>query len=192
MKESERLARRIKLVKDWLSKHDSMHIPPENDSDVPDLEECIEFVPKETSTQEVSFQTNHEGTLPFSVGDRVTHPYYGKGIILSIKEDTFSVLLDNGLTINPAIKNTRFTKECDIVKTKILSTSIVKDKKNAMIRGIVGALLIGTSGAIIGTSSAKNISTTTFLIIYKNGSRETIEVVNETRIYDFYIQYLEV
>ena len=79
-----------------------------------------------------------------------------------------------------------------IEKTKILSTSTVKDKSDAMKRGIIGALLIGTSGAVIGTATSGHIKTTTFLVVYKNGKKEAIEVVNGTPIYDLYLQALEV
>lgn len=79
-----------------------------------------------------------------------------------------------------------------IEKTKILSTSTVKDKNDAMKRGIIGALLIGTPGAVIGTGTSSYIKATTFLVVYKNGKKEAIEVVNGTKIYNLYIQHLEV
>ena len=79
-----------------------------------------------------------------------------------------------------------------IEKTKIINTNTVKNSKEAFNRGVTGAVLFGVTGAIIGSSSAKHISTTTFLIIYKDGHRETDEVVNGSRFYEFYIQFLEV
>ena len=79
-----------------------------------------------------------------------------------------------------------------IEKTKIINTNTVKNSKEALNRGVTGAVLFGVTGAIIGSSSAKHISTTTFLIIYKDGHRETDEVVNGSRFYEFYIQFLEV
>lgn len=79
-----------------------------------------------------------------------------------------------------------------IEKTKIINTSTVKNSNEAFNRGVTGAVLFGVTGAIIGSNSAKHISTTTFLIIYKDGHRETDEVVNGSRFYEFYIQFLEV
>ena len=79
-----------------------------------------------------------------------------------------------------------------IEKTKILSTSTVEDKNDAMKRGIIGALLIGTPGAVIGTATSGYIKTTTFLVFYKNGKKEAVEVVNGTEFYNFYVQYLEI
>ena len=79
-----------------------------------------------------------------------------------------------------------------IEKTKIINTSSVKNSKEAFNRGVTGAVLFGIPGAIIGSNSAKHISITTFLIIYKDGHRETDEVLNGSRFYNFYLQFLEV
>ena len=78
-----------------------------------------------------------------------------------------------------------------IEKTKIINTSTVKNSKEAFNRGVTGAILFGIPGAIIGSNSAKHLSLTTFLIIYKDGHRETDEVVNGSKFYEFSIQFLE-
>lgn len=83
-------------------------------------------------------------------------------------------------------------KLANIRKTVILSHATLTDKDNAMTRGIVGMALIGTPGAIIGTSTAKERQTTTFLIVYNDNTRETREVENGSELYNIYVQYLEV
>lgn len=83
-------------------------------------------------------------------------------------------------------------KLANIRKTVILSHATLTDKDNAMTRGIVGMALIGTAGAVIGTSTAKERQTTTFLIVYNDNTRETREVENGSELYNIYIRYLEV
>lgn len=83
-------------------------------------------------------------------------------------------------------------KEKSILKTKILSAALKKDKDDAFNRGAVGTFFFGTAGAVVGTSSANEINFTTFLIIYTDETRETKEVENGSELYNYYIQYLEV
>ena len=89
-------------------------------------------------------------------------------------------------------KRKELEKLSNIRKTVILSHATLIDKDNAMTRGIVGMALIGTPGAILGTSTAKERQTTTFLIVYNDNTRETREVENGSELYNIYIQYLEV
>lgn len=93
---------------------------------------------------------------------------------------------------NEAERRKEEEKLANIRKTIILSHATLTDKDNAVARGIVGMALIGTAGAVIGTSTAKERQTTTFLIVYNDNTRETREVENGSELYNIYIQYLEV
>ena len=93
---------------------------------------------------------------------------------------------------NEAERRKEEEKLANIRKTVILSHATLTDKDNAMTRGIVGMALVGTAGAIIGTSTAKKRQTTTFLVVYNDESRETREVENGSELYNIYVQYLEV
>lgn len=93
---------------------------------------------------------------------------------------------------NEAERRKEEEKLANIRKTVILSHATLTDKDNAMTRGIVGMALVGTAGAVIGTSTAKERQTTTFLVVYNDESRETREVENGSELYNIYVQYLEV
>lgn len=93
---------------------------------------------------------------------------------------------------NEAARRKEEEKLANIRKTLILSHATLTDKDNAMTRGIVGMALVGTAGAVIGTSTAKERQTTTFLVVYNDESRETREVENGSELYNIYVQYLEV
>lgn len=93
---------------------------------------------------------------------------------------------------NEAARRKEEEKLANIRKTLILSHATLTDKDNAMTRGIVGMALVGTAGAVIGTSTAKERQTTTFLLVYNDESRETREVENGSELYNIYVQYLEV
>lgn len=93
---------------------------------------------------------------------------------------------------NEAARRKEEEKLANIRKTLILSHATLTDKDNAMTRGIVGMALVGTAGAVIGTSTAKERQTTTFLVVYNDASRETREVENGSELYNIYVQYLEV
>lgn len=83
-------------------------------------------------------------------------------------------------------------KRTHIKKAVIVATRVGKDNGNAIIRGIVGDALAGTSGAVIGTSTAKQKQFTTFLLVYEDDTRETKEVENDSPLYQEYINYIEI
>lgn len=83
-------------------------------------------------------------------------------------------------------------KRTHIKKAVIVATRVGKDNSNAIIRGIVGDALAGTSGAVIGTSTAKQKQFTTFLLVYEDDTRETKEVENGSPLYQEYINHIEV
>lgn len=83
-------------------------------------------------------------------------------------------------------------KRTHIKKAVIVATRVGKDNGNVIIRGIVGDALAGTSGAVIGTSTAKQKQFTTFLLVYEDDTRETKEVENDSPLYKEYINYIEV
>lgn len=89
-------------------------------------------------------------------------------------------------------RQTELEKLNHIKKTVILSHATLTDNKDGMKRGIVGMALVGTAGAVIGTSTAKERQTTTFLVVYNDESRETREVENGSELYNIYVQYLDV
>ena len=93
---------------------------------------------------------------------------------------------------NEAERRKEEEKLANIRKTVILSHATLTDKDNAMKRGIVGMALVGTAGAVIGTSTAKERQTTTFLIVYNDNTRETREVENGSELYNIYVQHLDV
>lgn len=88
-----------------------------------------------------------------------------------------------GLTFNPPKP---------ILKTFIIGTDSRKSASSGITKGIVGGLLFGPIGAIGGALSAKNKNCTTFLVVYKDQTRETVTVRNEGLEYNEYIKYLEV
>ncbi len=59
-----------------------------------------------------------------------------------------------------------------IVKTMIVADDSRKSITSAVTRGAVGGFLIGPVG-LLAAASAKNKKTTTFVIEYSDGSRET-------------------
>lgn len=83
-------------------------------------------------------------------------------------------------------------KRTHIKKAIIVATRVGKDNGSAIIRGVVGDALAGTSGAVIGTSTAKQKQFTTFLLVYEDDTRETKEVENDSPLYKEYINYIEI
>lgn len=83
-------------------------------------------------------------------------------------------------------------KATHIKKAVIVATRVGKNNGSAILRGVVGDALIGTSGAVIGTSTAKQKQFTTFLLVYEDDTRETKEVENGSPLYQTYINYIEI
>ncbi len=79
-----------------------------------------------------------------------------------------------------------------IEKAIILNTDSTKSASSSISRGVIGGAIFGVGGAVGGALSGKNINKTTFLLIYKDGHRETQEVENGSDLYNCYIQYLDV
>lgn len=85
-----------------------------------------------------------------------------------------------------------FTPRKPIAKTVIVGTDSRKSAGSGISRGIIGGSLFGPIGAIGGALSAKNKNRTVFLIIYKDNTRETLTVANDSLEYKEYIKYLEI
>ncbi len=83
-------------------------------------------------------------------------------------------------------------KKNHIKKAVIVATRVATDSDSAIMRGVIGEALIGTSGAVIGTSTAKQKQFTTFLLVYEDDTRETKEVENGSPLYQEYINHIEV
>lgn len=96
------------------------------------------------------------------------------------------------LGIKRSIDKGKETGSSVIVKTKIIDTHAKTSAASAAVRGTVGGAVAGPVGAIVGASTAKNKHSTTFLIVYKNGKKETRTVPNTSLEYQKYAKYLDV
>ncbi len=83
------------------------------------------------------------------------------------------------------------SKEKNIKKVMIVGNSSTKKAGSAIARGAVGGALLGPVGLVGGAVSAKNKDTTTFLIEYKDGRRETKTVKNSDPDFKLYCKFLE-
>lgn len=92
--------------------------------------------------------------------------------------------------INSVKKNEK-TGANIIVKTKIVDNFGKVSTASAVSRGVAGGIVAGPIGAMIGSSTAKEKRTTTFLIFYKDGKKVTRTVPNNSFEYQKYIKYLE-
>ena len=78
-----------------------------------------------------------------------------------------------------------------IAKTKIIDAYGRTSTSSAAARGAVGNLVAGPVGGIVGASTATSKRSTTFLIIYKNGRKQTRTVPNGSFEYQKYVKYLD-
>lgn len=82
-----------------------------------------------------------------------------------------------------------------IVKTMIVGSSTDSRKKvgSSVARGLVGGALLGPVGAIAGATTGKNKvnNTTTFLVQYKDGHKETVTVDNSSAKFNELCKYLD-
>ena len=85
-----------------------------------------------------------------------------------------------------------FNPRKPILKTMIIGSDSRKSASSGIKKGLFGGLIFGPVGAIGGALSAKNKKTTTFLIVYKDKTRETVTVKNDGAEFKEYIKYLEV
>lgn len=86
----------------------------------------------------------------------------------------------------------KFTPSKPILKTIIVGTDSRKSAGSGIARGVFGGMFFGAVGAVGGALSAKNKKTTTFLIVYKDKTKETVTVKNGNMLYNEYIKYLDV
>lgn len=77
-----------------------------------------------------------------------------------------------------------------IVKTMIISDDSRKSAVSIITRGAVGSCFLGPVGLLAG-ASAKNKKTTTFLIEYSDGSRQTKTVKTNGADFKHYCKYIE-
>lgn len=78
----------------------------------------------------------------------------------------------------------------EIKKTIIVSQSSRKKATSAISRGLIGGAILGPVGLLAG-ASAKLKETTTFQIIYNNGSQKTVTVKNGSWAFKEYCKYLD-
>lgn len=81
--------------------------------------------------------------------------------------------------ISPTIKKTIIVAQSDTVKAG-----------SAIKRAGVGAILLGPVGLLAGMSAKRN-QTTTFQVIYTNGSQKTVTVNNDSAEFREYCKYLQ-
>lgn len=79
-----------------------------------------------------------------------------------------------------------------IEKTAIISDDSKKSLGSGIIRGGVGTVLLGPVGLVAGAMSAKNKKTTTFLICYSDGTKETKTVKTNSSEFKNYAKYLDI
>lgn len=77
-----------------------------------------------------------------------------------------------------------------IQKTMIVNSDSRKSATSGIARGMLGGFIFGPIGALGGVLSAKNKQTTTFLIVYKDGTQETRTVEVDGLEFNEYIKYL--
>ena len=90
-----------------------------------------------------------------------------------------------------------------IVKTKFIDSSHIVTQQSrvstssALGRAIIGDFVAGSIGAIVGSAAAKETvttneqHTTTFMVYYKDGTRQYQTVDNGTALYDLYMGKLD-
>lgn len=82
-----------------------------------------------------------------------------------------------------------------IKKTKIINNinTSRKSATSSVARGLVGGVLLGPIGALGGIASGKSKqkNETMFLIIYEDGTKDTMTVSNNSQEFYQLIQYLE-
>lgn len=79
----------------------------------------------------------------------------------------------------------------NIVKTMIVGADSKKSAGSSIGRGLVGGALLGPVGLIGGALSGKNKKSTTFLIEYDDGSRDTDTVKTGGMMFNMYAKYLD-
>lgn len=77
-----------------------------------------------------------------------------------------------------------------IVKTMIVTDDSRKSLTSVVGRGAVGGILLGPVG-LLAAASAKNKKTTTFVIEYSDGTRETKTVKTNSSEFKKLAKYLE-
>lgn len=76
-----------------------------------------------------------------------------------------------------------------IVKTAIVGEDSRKGAMSTVTRGAVGAALLGPVG-LVAAATGKNKKTTTFVIEYSDGSRDTKTVKTNSSEYKKLVKYL--
>lgn len=79
----------------------------------------------------------------------------------------------------------------EIRKVVIVSSDSRKKVGSVASRGIVGGALLGPVGLVAGAASGKNKNSTTFLIEYKDGSKETRTVANNSSEFERLCRFIE-
>lgn len=83
-----------------------------------------------------------------------------------------------------------FTPPKPILKTMIVNSDSRKSATSGIARGMLGGFVLGPIGALGGALSAKNKQRATFLIVYKDGTRETRTVNVNGLEFNEYVKYL--
>ncbi len=79
-----------------------------------------------------------------------------------------------------------------IERTVIIDSDAQKSLGSGIVRGTLGAMFLGPVGLVAGAASAKEKKTTTFLVLYGDGHRETVTTKTGSREYKKLLEYLDV
>ena len=78
----------------------------------------------------------------------------------------------------------------EIAYTMIVGNNSTKSASSAIVRGAVGGALLGPVGLVGGALSGTNKNTTTFILVYVDGRKESVTVKTGGLLYNLYIQLL--
>lgn len=88
-------------------------------------------------------------------------------------------------------RNRKTTLENSILKTKIIDASSKKSASSTIARGVAGGAVGGLAGTVVGASLGKTNRETTFLVLFRDGTKKTITVQNDSPEYLLYCKFLE-
>lgn len=104
----------------------------------------------------------------------------------------FLVLCVVGGIVSAVFKDINTSQKMKTIKKTIIVSADSKKKiGSAIARGAIGGTILGPVGFVGGAISGKNKNSTTFLIEYTNGERETKIVENNSPEFEKLCKFLE-
>lgn len=83
------------------------------------------------------------------------------------------------------------SEESKILETRIVASSSRQKMGSSVVKGAVGGALLGPVGMVGGALSGGKKNETKFLIKYKDGTKVTKTVENDSPAFDMYCKYLK-